>query len=220
MTRQQRDMVEWQIRGRGVRDAEVLAALERVPRQAFVPEEYQDEAFADGPLPIGYGQTISQPYIVAAMTELLRLTHNSRVLEIGTGSGYQAAILAELAAEVYSIETIPALCEQARQRLARLGYHNVQVRCGDGYAGWPEHAPYDAIIVTAAPDHIPQPLVEQLADGGRMVIPVGPAGGYQVLWLLERAGEQVSKAEVMGVAFVPLTRRGPDAGEPFTQKPD
>lgn len=212
MTGRQSEMVERQIHGRGIRDAEVLAALARVPREAFVPDEYQDEAFTDGPLPIGYGQTISQPYIVAAMTELLRLTHASRVLEIGTGSGYQAAILAELTAEVYSIETIPELCKQARQRLARLGYHNVQVRCGDGYGGWPEHAPYDAIIVTAAPDHIPQPLVAQLADGGRMVIPVGPPGGYQVLWLLERAGDEVRQSEVMGVAFVPLTRRGESGG--------
>jgi protein-L-isoaspartate(D-aspartate) O-methyltransferase len=216
-------MVERQIRGRGIRDEEVLAALERVPRDAFVPEEYQDEAYADGPLPIGHGQTISQPYIVAAMTELLRLTHDSRVLEIGTGSGYQAAVLAQFTGEVYSVEIVPELCGQAQERLARLGYGNVHVRCGDGYGGWVEHAPYDAIIVTAAPDHIPQPLVDQLADGGRMVIPVGPAGAYQVLWLVERVGDEVHKTQKMGVVFVPLTRRerpeGAEQGSTHSYRP-
>lgn len=207
MSKQRRNMVEQQIRERGVRHQELLEALECVPRHEFVPEDYQDEAYSDGPLPIGYGQTISQPYIVAAMTELLRLRRDSRVLEIGTGSGYQAAILAELTDEVYSVEIVPELYRQAQERLQRLGYRNVHMRYADGYNGWEEHAPYDAIIVTAAPQCIPQPLVEQLADGGRMVIPVGPVGGYQVLWLLERAGDEVRRTEVMGVAFVPLTRR-------------
>jgi protein-L-isoaspartate(D-aspartate) O-methyltransferase len=198
-------MVRSQIEGRGVTDRDVLRVMEKVPRHEFVPDDYLDQAYEDHPLPIGYGQTISQPYMVAAMTELLKLASSSRVLEIGTGSGYQAAILGELAAEVYTIEIIPELCEQARERLARLGYMQIQVKCADGYYGWEEHAPYDAIIVTCAPDHIPQPLVSQLADGGRMVVPVGPPGAYQVLWLVERRGQETKTERIMGVAFVPLT---------------
>jgi protein-L-isoaspartate(D-aspartate) O-methyltransferase len=198
-------MVRSQIESRGVTDQDVLRAMEKVPRHEFVPDDYVDQAYEDHPLPIGYGQTISQPYMVAAMTELLRLSSNSRVLEIGTGSGYQAAILGELAGEIYTIEIVPELCEQARERLARLSYTRVQVKCDDGYYGWEEHAPYDAIIVTCAPDHIPQPLVSQLADGGRMVIPVGPPGAYQVLWLVERRGQETRTERIMGVAFVPLT---------------
>jgi protein-L-isoaspartate(D-aspartate) O-methyltransferase len=198
-------MVKFQMEERGITDQEVLRVMETVPRHEFVLPEYLDEAYADHPLPIGYGQTISQPYIVAVMTELLHLRRDTRVLEIGTGSGYQAAILAGLVQEVYSIEIIEALCTPARERLTRLGYSNVQVKCGDGYYGWEKHAPFDAIIVTAAPDHIPQPLVNQLADGGRMVIPVGPPGAYQVLWLVERRGEEVKSQRMMGVAFVPLT---------------
>ena len=200
-------MVKFQIEERGIDDKRVIEAMKKVPRHEFVPPEYVHQAYEDHPLPIGYGQTISQPYIVAVMTELLRLTPDSKVLEIGTGSGYQAAILAELVKEVYTVEIIPELCEQAKRRLARLGYKNVYVKCGDGYYGWKEHAPYDAIIVTCAPDHIPQPLVDQLADGGRMVIPVGPPGGYQVLWLVERQGDKVTSERIMGVAFVPLTGR-------------
>ncbi len=198
-------MVETQIRRRGVTDRDVLAALERVPRHEFVPEQYRDQAYGDHPLPIGYGQTISQPYIVALMTELLQLKNTDRVLEIGTGSGYQAAILAEIVAEVYTVEIIEALAIEARERLKRLGYHNVHVRHGDGYYGWEEHAPYDAIIVTAAPDHIPQPLVQQLKDGARMVIPVGPPGSHQTLWLVTKEKGTITKRSVTGVLFVPLT---------------
>jgi protein-L-isoaspartate(D-aspartate) O-methyltransferase len=198
-------MVDTQIRRRGVTDEDVLAALERVPRHAFVPDQYQSQAYADHPLPIGHGQTISQPYIVALMTELLELETTDRVLEIGTGSGYQAAILAEIVAEVYTVEIIEPLAIEARERLERLGYDNIHTLHADGYFGWEEHAPYDAIIVTAAPDHIPQPLVQQLEDGAKLVIPVGPPGGYQTLWQITREGEQVKKRNVTGVLFVPLT---------------
>ncbi|MGC8878075.1 MAG: protein-L-isoaspartate(D-aspartate) O-methyltransferase [Anaerolineae bacterium] len=199
-------MVERQVRARGVTDPRVLATMEKVPRHEFVPADVLDQAYNDYPLPIGYGQTISQPYIVAVMTELLKLKPGEKALEIGTGSGYQAAILAELTDKVYSIEIIPQLAERARATLDRLGYHYVITRQGDGYWGWPEYAPFDAIIVTAAPDHVPQPLLEQLADGGRMVIPVGPPGGYQSLWLITREGDEYHNFNWGGVAFVPLTR--------------
>lgn len=199
------NMVESQIRRRGVTDQEVLAAMERVPRHEFVPDTLRSQAYADYPLPIGYGQTISQPYIVALMTELLELTHSDKVLEVGTGSGYQAAILAEIAAEVYTIEIIKQLADEARERLNRLGYANVYILAGDGYHGWPEHAPYDAIVVTCAPEHIPQPLVDQLADGGRLVIPIGPPGGYQTLWQIAKHGDATQQRDVTGVLFVPLT---------------
>ncbi len=198
-------MVATQIQDMGVTNRGVLRAMEEVPRHEFVPPEHLGRAYGDHPLPIGYGQTISQPYIVAAMTELLEPEPGDRVLEVGTGSGYQAAILAELVDDVYSIEIVTELCDQACERLATLGYENVHTTCGDGYYGWEEHAPYDGIIVTCAPDHIPQPLVNQLADGGRMVIPVGPPGSYQVLWLIERSGDEIRSERVMGVAFVPLT---------------
>ncbi len=199
-----RIMVETQIKARGVKDERVLAAMEKVPRHLFVPPEYLDEAYDDHPLPIGYGQTISQPYIVAYMTELLRLKPGDKVLEIGTGSGYQAAILAEITDEVYTVEIIPELARSAEERLRRLGYGKVKVLNADGYYGWEEHAPYDAIIVTCAPDHIPQPLVQQLKDGGRMVIPVGPPGGYQTLWLVEKIGGEVRTHSMLGVIFVPM----------------
>jgi protein-L-isoaspartate(D-aspartate) O-methyltransferase len=198
-------MVEFQIRQRGVRDPEVLEAMETVPRHEFVPEDYVQAAYSDGPLPIGYGQTISQPYIVAVMTELLLLEPSDKVLEVGTGSGYQAAILAELTDNVYTVEIIPELAESAAARLARLGYDAIQTLNADGYYGWPEHGPYDAIIVTAAPDHIPQPLVGQLRDGGRMVIPVGPVGWYQTLWLITKENGEVEYHNKGGVTFVPLT---------------
>lgn len=198
-------MVEYQIRRRGVRDEEVLAAMERVRRDEFVPKDLKSQAYADHPLPIGYGQTISQPYIVALMTELLEIKPGDRVLEIGTGSGYQAAILAELGAEVYTVEIIEPLAKEAEERLKRLGLTNIHVLHADGYYGWPEHAPYDAIIVTCAPDHIPQPLVQQLKDGGTLVIPVGPPGGYQTLWKITRQGDEIKKRNVTGVLFVPLT---------------
>jgi protein-L-isoaspartate(D-aspartate) O-methyltransferase len=198
-------MVETQIRARGVSDPAVLAAVDTVPRHQFVPSESLQDAYADHPLPIGYGQTISQPYIVAWMTELLRLERGDRVLEIGTGSGYQAAILAEMGAEVYTMEIVEPLATQAAARLAEMGYQNATVRNADGYYGWQEHAPFDAIVVTCAPDHIPPPLVNQLADGGRMVLPVGPPGGYQSLWLVEKDGDQVRTSNLGGVRFVPLT---------------
>lgn len=198
-------MVDTQIRRRGVTDQDVLAAMEAVPRHEFVPDSLQAQAYADHPLPIGYGQTISQPYIVALMTELLELHNTDRVLEIGTGSGYQAAILAQIVGEVYTVEIIEPLAIEARERLNRLGYTNIHTLHADGYYGWGEHAPFDAIIVTAAPDHIPQPLVRQLKDGGKLVIPVGPPGGYQTLWQITKEGEQVKKRNVTGVLFVPLT---------------
>jgi protein-L-isoaspartate(D-aspartate) O-methyltransferase len=198
-------MVETQIQNRGVHDTAVLAAMEAVPRHLFVPAEWQEDAYADHPLPIGYGQTISQPYIVAWMSELLGLEAGDRVLEIGTGSGYQAAILGKMGLEVYTIEIVEPLATQAASRLAGMGYENVVVRNADGYYGWEEQAPFDGIIVTCAPDHIPPPLVAQLADGGRMVLPVGPPGGYQSLWLVEKQGEEVRTSNLGGVIFVPLT---------------
>jgi protein-L-isoaspartate(D-aspartate) O-methyltransferase len=199
-------MVENQIKARGVSDEAVLAALLNVPRHEFVPSKYQDQSYEDHPLPIGYGQTISQPYIVAVMTEMIKLQPGDRVLEIGTGSGYQAAILAQITDEVYSIEIIPELAERAQETFDRLGYDQIVAKQADGYWGWEEYAPFEAIIVTAAPDHVPQPLVNQLADGGKMVIPVGPPGGYQSLWLLERQGDEVIRYNWGGVRFVPLTR--------------
>jgi len=198
-------MVETQMRNRDITDEEVLKVMEKVPRHEFVPERYQGLAHADRPLPIGYGQTISQPYIVALMTQLLEVGQADKVLEIGSGSGYQAAIMGELAHEVYTVEIIEELAESATELLRRLGYANVHVKHADGYYGWKEHAPYDAIIVTCAPDHIPQPLLDQLADGGRMVVPVGPPGAYQVLWKIEREGEEIVSRRITGVVFVPLT---------------
>jgi protein-L-isoaspartate(D-aspartate) O-methyltransferase len=202
-TRLRKEMVVSQIQSRGVSDSDVLAAMNAVLRHQFVLPEFLDQAYEDHPLPIGYGQTISQPYIVALMTEKLRLKRGDVVLEIGTGSGYQAAVLAQLGVQVYSVEIVPELAKAADERLKQLGYA-VSVKQGDGYYGWPEHAPYDAIIVTAAPDHVPQPLVKQLKDGGRLVIPVGPQGGFQTLWQFTRAGEDLKAVDLGGVAFVPL----------------
>jgi protein-L-isoaspartate(D-aspartate) O-methyltransferase len=196
-------MVDEQIARRGVKDPFVLAAMREVPRHEFVPESYRKYAYADEPLPIGEGQTISQPYIVAVMTDTLGLTKDSRVLEIGTGSGYQAAVLGEIAGEVYTIEIVEPLCKEAAATLARLGYANVHVRCGDGYRGWPEAAPFDAIIVTAAPDHVPQPLVDQLKPLGRMCIPVGDM--YQELMLITKTEHGVTQQEMLPVRFVPMT---------------
>lgn len=198
-------MVSYQIAGRGVRDSEVLEAMRAVPRHEFVLEEYLDLAYSDRPLAIGHGQTISQPYIVAVMTELLELERGDKVLEIGTGSGYQAAILAEVVDQVYTVEIIPELAASARERLDRLGYGYVETLIADGYYGWEEHAPYDVIIVTAAPDLVPQPLIRQLKDGGRLVIPVGPVGAYQTLWLVTKKGGEVEFHNKGGVQFVPLT---------------
>lgn len=190
-----------------VEDSVVLAAMRSVPRHEFVPSELRGLAYADRPLPIGRDQTISQPYVVARMTELVRPRPGDRVLEVGTGSGYQAAVLAEITDSVYSIEIIGELARSARERLRRLGYDRVRVRHGDGYRGWPERAPFDAIVVTAAPEEIPPPLVDQLARGGRMVLPRGPEGGPQVLTLVEKDldGEVRTRA-ISGVRFVPLTR--------------
>ena len=199
-------LVESGIVDMGIRDEAVIAAMREVPRHLFVPLRQRAQAYENHPLPIGHGQTISQPFIVALMTEALVLEHRHRVLEIGTGSGYQAAVLAELVDHVFSIEIVGALVEQARANLAEAGYDNVEILHSDGYMGWPEHGPYDAIIVTAAPDHIPPPLKAQLADGGRLVIPVGPVGGYQELWLVERQGDRFDTRSLGPVSFVPLTR--------------
>jgi protein-L-isoaspartate(D-aspartate) O-methyltransferase len=195
-------MVTEQIEARGVRDPRVLEAMRKVPRHEFVPREQRPYAYADHPLPIGHQQTISQPYIVAAMTELAQVRPGARVLEIGTGSGYQAAVLAELGAEVYSIEIVEPLARSAAATLERLGYR-VQVRAGDGYQGWPEHAPFEAIVVTAAPPRIPEPLKQQLAEGGRLVIPVGDF--YQELVVLTRRGGELERRSVFPVRFVPMT---------------
>ncbi|GAB4572980.1 MAG: protein-L-isoaspartate(D-aspartate) O-methyltransferase [Anaerolineae bacterium] len=193
-----------------VEDARVVAALERVPRHSFIPTHLLEAAYNDHPLPIGFGQTISQPSLVAIMTELLELDPGDRVLEIGTGSGYQAAILRELTDEVYTVEIIPELAGIARAVLDRLGYADVHMDRRDGYYGWLEHAPYDAIIVTAAPDHLPSPLIEQLnPEGGRMVIPIGPVGNVQTLWLVVRDGDDVNMRRLMDVRFVPFTRETP-----------
>jgi protein-L-isoaspartate(D-aspartate) O-methyltransferase len=201
---QRERMVKEQLVMRGINGERVLAAVRKVPREEFVPEQFRAASYADQPLPIGYDQTISQPFIVAFMTEELRPQPQDRVLEIGTGSGYQAAILAELVAEVYSIEIIEPLAKTAEATLQRLGYQNVHVKVGDGYKGWPEHAPFDAVIVTCAPDHIPQPLIEQLKDHGRMIIPVGPFGD-QELYLLEKENGQLRQRSVTPVRFVPMT---------------
>ncbi len=196
-------MVDQQLLARDITDPRVVSAMRRIPRERFVPPDQQQQAYEDRPLPIGYRQTISQPYIVAYMTQALELTAHAKVLEVGTGSGYQAAVLAELAASVYSIEIVAQLAERARDTLAKLGYGNVQVREGDGYAGWQEQAPFDAIMVTAAPDHIPQPLIDQLAIGGRLIIPVGQ--DRQTLTLLTRTEEGVEQVATLRVLFVPMT---------------
>ena len=195
-------MVREQIAGRGIRDPRVLAAVAKVPRHELVPEDVRAHAYEDRPLPIGFDQTISQPFVVAYMTEQLRLGGDERVLEVGTGSGYQAAVLAELAREVWSIEIVAPLGERARADLARLGYRNVHIRIGDGYRGWPEEGPFDAIIVTAAPGHVPQPLIEQLAVGGRLVLPVGDL--YQQLLLIERDADGIRQERLIDVRFVPM----------------
>lgn len=202
----QRESMAALIRSHGVKDESVLAAMRRVPRHEFVPPEYARYAYANSPLPIGHDQTISQPYIVALMTELLNVKKGDRVLEVGTGSGYQAAVLAEMGAEVYTIEIVEPLGVEAAKRLKATGYENVHARVGDGYKGWPEAAPFDGIIVTCAPDHVPEPLVAQLKVGGRMVIPVGPAYRDQVLYLKVKteSGELKDEAQI-GVRFVPMT---------------
>ena len=204
-------MVQRQLVARDIDDARVLEAMRKVPRHRFVPEEHEAHAYLDQPLPIGYDQTISQPYIVALMTQLARPVEGDRVLEVGTGSGYQAAVLGELVAEVYSIEIVAPLAERATRVLGELGYDNVHVRSGDGYAGWPEHAPFDAIVVTAAPERIPAPLLEQLAPGGRLVIPVGPMHSTQQLRVVEKDAQgRLHERSVSPVRFVPLTGEAAD----------
>jgi protein-L-isoaspartate(D-aspartate) O-methyltransferase len=202
-------MVDLYIEGAGILNDDVLRAMRTVPRHEFVPAEFLEQAYENHPLPIGFGQTISQPYIVAWMTELLELQRGEKVLEIGTGSGYQAAILAELGfVDVYSIEIVPELTQIAADRLEQLGYEDVHIRQGDGYYGWPEGAPFDAIIVTAAPDHLPGPLADQLAEGGRLVIPIGPAGLYQSLWKFLKEDGELKAYNMGGVRFVPFTGPG------------
>ncbi len=204
-------MVKEQLVPRDIHDERVLTAMGKVPREEFVPEDSRASSYADSPLPIGHDQTISQPFIVAYMTEQLHPQPTDRVLEIGTGSGYQAAVLSELVKEVYTIEIIEPLAQSASARLARLGYKNAHVKIGDGYKGWPEVAPFDAIIVTCAPDKVPQPLTDQLKDGGRMIIPVGVAADQQ-LYLLKKENSELEQRAILPVRFVPM------AGEAATKK--
>ena len=199
-------MVKEQIIIRGVTDQPTLRAMRKVPRHLFVPEEYRNEAYDDNPLPIGYGQTISQPYIVAYMTEVSKPAPEKKVLEIGTGSGYQAAVLAEIVDEVYTIEIVPELARESAERLKKQGYTNITGKFGDGYKGWPEHAPFDIIVVTAAPEQIPQPLIDQLAENGRLVIPVGAPAAVQELILIEKKNGNIEKKRLTFVRFVPFRR--------------
>ena len=201
-------MVEDQIIKRGIEDPRVLDVMKVVERHKFVPERYSESAYKDGPLPIGYGQTISQPFIVAFMTENLKLKSSHKVLEIGTGSGYQAAVLSELCDHVYTIEIVNALANESTERLEKLGYKNITVRSGDGYKGWPEEAPFDRIMVTAAPEEIPELLIEQLAEGGIMVIPVGKQYEIQYLWVITKeVGGQIKKEKILPVRFVPMVTK-------------
>jgi protein-L-isoaspartate(D-aspartate) O-methyltransferase len=202
---QRQQMVDQQLKPRGIKDERLLAAMAKVPREEFVPADQRADAYQDGPLPIGYDQTISQPYIVAFMTEQLGARPGDRVLEVGSGSGYQAAILAELVADVYSIEILEPLAKIAEATLQRLGYKHVHLKVGDGYNGWPEEAPFDSIIATCAPEKVPRPLVDQLKEGGRMVIPVGERFAQQ-LYLLEKKNGQLKESVTLPVRFVPMVR--------------
>jgi protein-L-isoaspartate(D-aspartate) O-methyltransferase len=204
--RERESMVNDQILDRGISDQKTLNAMLKVKRHLFVPESQKPYAYEDRPLPIGYGQTISQPYIVAFMTEFLKLRPEYKVLEIGTGSGYQAAVLAEIVKEVYTVEIIPELGRSAAERLKSLGYENIKVRVEDGYYGWEENSPYDAIIVTAAAGSVPPPLIKQLKDGGKMIIPVGSPFFFQYLVSVEKSGGEITTKRLIGVSFVPLTR--------------
>ncbi len=207
MANQRQQMVTHQLRGRDIVDARVLSAMKIVPRHLFVPKDLRHLAYRDTPLPIGHGQTISQPYIVALMSQLLSIEPGRRILEIGTGSGYQAAVLAEMGVQVFSIEIVPELGHRAIKTLRPLGYKNIRVKIGDGYQGWGEHAPFDAIIVTCAPSGIPEPLKDQLTEGGRMVIPVGEAGHQQLLLLTKQHGD-IKRKKIVDVRFVPMVNRG------------
>ncbi len=204
-TAQREAMVSQQLAARGIRDASVLAAMRKVPRHEFLPDDMKIFSYIDSPVPIGHEQTISQPFIVALMTEALILSGTERVLEIGTGSGYQAAVLAEIAPEVYTIEIVEPLGKRARETLERLGCKRVHVKIGDGYRGWPEHAPFDAVIVTAAPEQVPQPLLDQLAMGGRLVVPVGAEGQVQWLKRYTKTPKGMSEKTLEAVQFVPMT---------------
>jgi protein-L-isoaspartate(D-aspartate) O-methyltransferase len=209
-TQERRRMVASQIQARHIVDTDVIEAMEAVPRHEFVPADMKQHAYADYPLPIGYGQTISQPYIVAYMTEALELEPGSRALEIGTGSGYQAAVLAEICESVYSVEIVGELADRAESTLGRLGYDNVKVKQGDGYFGWEEHAPYDAVIVTCAATFIPPYLVQQLADGGRLIMPVGNPSSFQTLQLVEKQDGKTTTRRLLDVRFVPMTGKAQD----------
>jgi len=200
------NMVKIQITDRGINHSATIRAMRKVPRHLFVPKEYQNDAYGDYPLSIGYGQTISQPYIVAYMTEVVRPTDEKKALEIGTGSGYQAAVLAEIVDSVYTIEIIPELAKESAVRFTRLGYRNIIGKQGDGYHGWVEHAPFDIIVVTAAIDDIPKPLIDQLAENGRLVIPVGAPGSIQELILLVKKNGKIEKTRLTFVRFVPFKR--------------
>jgi protein-L-isoaspartate(D-aspartate) O-methyltransferase len=197
-------MIDFDIKGRGIKDKKVLEAMGKIPRELFVEESLRNKAYSDHPLPIGEGQTISQPYVVALMTEALRLKPSDRVLEIGTGSGYQAAVLAEIVKEVYTVEIRNTLAEAAARRLKDLGYKNIEVKFGDGYFGWEEHAPFDAIIVTAAANHIPPPLIKQLKEGGRLILPLGSTLFYQTLTLATKQKGELKMEQMGGVTFVPM----------------
>lgn len=204
--KERESMVKTQIENRGIKDKSVLNAMRKVLRHEMVPSNVLNRAYTDGPLPIGYGQTISQPYIVAFMTEAIKPKPEHKVLEIGTGSGYQAAVLAEIVKEVYTIEIVNELYKSADKKLNELGYKNIFCKAADGYYGWEEHAPFDAIVVTAAAEHIPPPLVEQLKDGGKMIIPVGAPFLNQNLILVEKIGEEITTRSLLPVRFVPFTR--------------
>lgn len=201
-------MVATQIRSRGIKDKRVLEAMEKVPRHLFVPETYRPQAYSDSPLPIGYGQTISQPYIVALMTEALKIEPGDKVFEVGTGSGYQAAVLAEMGAEVYTMEIVEELVASAGDVFKVLDYSNIRARLGDAYQGWVEHSPFDAVIVTAAPEHVPQPLIDQLKVGGRMVVPVG--GRFQDLVVMTKTADGLERESLGPVIFVPMTGEARD----------
>jgi len=212
LVKQREAMVSEQLRARGIQDSQVLEAMQRVPRHRFMSQELESVAYADSPQSIGYRQTVSQPYVVALMTEQVRDSSTSRALDVGTGSGYQAAILAEICAEVYSVEIVEELAERARLRLREMGYQNIQIRHGDGYRGWAEFAPYNVITVAAAPDHVPDALIEQLAVGGRLVIPLGRQS--QQLLIFEKLPSGTVRQETLGpVAFVPMTGEGKVTGK-------